>query len=94
MSCDVRHRCSSDPALLWLWHRPAAVAPIQPLVQEPPYATSTALKKKKRQKKKRKKKKNKTCLIQVAHMAEMLIVTCGSERSAPATMASRTGTKT
>ena len=26
MSCDVGHRCSSDPALLWLWHRLAATA--------------------------------------------------------------------
>jgi len=25
-----------DPALLWLWHRPASVAPIQPLAWEPP----------------------------------------------------------
>ena len=33
MSCDVGHRCSSDPALLWLWlwHRPSATAPIRPL---------------------------------------------------------------
>ena len=23
--------CNSDPALLWLWHRPAAAAQIQPL---------------------------------------------------------------
>ena len=45
MSCGV----GSDPMLLWLWHRPAAVAPIQPLVWEPPYATGGALKK--RQKK-------------------------------------------
>ena len=21
-SCRMGHRCSSDPALLWLWHRP------------------------------------------------------------------------
>ena len=31
ISCDIDHRCSSDLALLWLWHRLAAVAPIQPL---------------------------------------------------------------
>ena len=24
----VSHRCGSDPALLWLWHRLAAAAPI------------------------------------------------------------------
>ena len=34
-----------DPALLWLWCRLAAVAPIGPLVWEPPYATGVALKK-------------------------------------------------
>ena len=61
MGCGVGRKLSLDPALLWLWHRPAAVAPIQPLVQEPPYATSTALKKKRREKKKGK-KKNKTKL--------------------------------
>jgi len=36
----------SDPALLWLWCRPAAAAPIRPLAWEPPYATSAAVKKK------------------------------------------------
>ena len=33
--------------LLWLWLRPAAVAPIRPLAWEPPYTASAALKKKK-----------------------------------------------
>ena len=32
-----------DPALLWLWWRPAAVALIKPLAWEPPYATGGAL---------------------------------------------------
>ena len=27
-SCGVGHRCGSDPLLLWLWCRPAAIAPI------------------------------------------------------------------
>ena len=27
-SCGVGHRHGSDPALLWLWQRPAVVAPI------------------------------------------------------------------
>ena len=40
------HRCCLDLALLWLWCRPAAVAPIRPLAQELPYATGVALKKK------------------------------------------------
>ena len=34
----------SDPELLWLWYRPAATGPIQPLAWELPYASSTALK--------------------------------------------------
>ena len=42
--CGVCHRCGSDPTLLWLWHRLAAVALIQPLAWEPPYATDVALK--------------------------------------------------
>ena len=33
--------------LLWLWCRPAAVAPIQPLAWEPPYASGMALKRQK-----------------------------------------------
>ena len=31
-----------DPALLWLWRRPVATAPIQPLAWEPPYAAGAA----------------------------------------------------
>ena len=46
-----------DPALLWLWCRPAAVAPIEPLAWELPCATSAALKKKKKKKRKRKKER-------------------------------------
>ena len=44
MSCGVGHRRGSDSALLWLWHRPAAIAPIKPLAWEPPYAAGVALK--------------------------------------------------
>ena len=35
-SCGVGCICGLDLALLWLWHRPAATAPIRPLVWEPP----------------------------------------------------------
>ena len=35
--------CINDAALLWLWCRPAATAPIQPLAWEPPYAEGAAL---------------------------------------------------
>ena len=48
MSCGVRSRHGSDPMLLWLWRRPAAVAPIPSLAWELPYATPAALKGKKR----------------------------------------------
>ena len=37
-----------DPVLLCLWCRPAAVAPIPPLVWKLPYAASMALKSKKK----------------------------------------------
>ena len=49
-----------DPALLWLWCRPAAVAPIRlPLAWESPYAKGEALKTKNKQtNKKNKQKKN------------------------------------
>ena len=44
MSCGVGRRCGLDPALLWLWRRLAATAPIRPLAWEPPYAEGVALK--------------------------------------------------
>ena len=50
-SCGVGHRHGSDPALLWLWHRPADVALIRPLARELPYASGAALKKAKKKKK-------------------------------------------
>ena len=56
MSCGIGCRLGSDPALLWLWHRPAAAAPIRPLAWEPPYAAGVALEKAKKKKKKKKKK--------------------------------------
>jgi len=58
MSCGVGHRCCSDPALLWLWRRLMATAPIGPLAWESPYAVGAALEKAKRQKKKKKKSEN------------------------------------
>ena len=42
----------NNPALLWLWGRPAAVALIRPLTWGPPYAAGAALKKKKKRKEK------------------------------------------
>ena len=42
--------------MLWLWCRAAAVAPIQSLAWERPYAVGAALKSRKKKKKKKKKK--------------------------------------
>jgi len=53
MSRGVGRRHGSDPALLWLWQRPAATAPIRPLAWEPPYAMGAALEKAKSQKNKK-----------------------------------------
>ena len=50
VGCGVGYRCGSDPELLWLWCRPAAVTPIGHLAWEPPYATGAALKKTKKKK--------------------------------------------
>ena len=59
MSCDVGQRPGLDPALLWLWHWPAATALLGHLAWETPYAAGAALKRPKK-KKKRKRKKSET----------------------------------
>ena len=46
VSCGVGPRHSSDLALLWLWCRPAAVAPIPPLAREHPSSKGVALQRK------------------------------------------------
>ena len=51
MSCGVGHICSLDPELLWLWCRLAAVALIQRLAWELPYAMGAALKQQQQQQK-------------------------------------------
>jgi len=50
VSCGVGCRHGSDPALLWLWRRPAATALIRHLAWEPPDAVGVALEKAKSQK--------------------------------------------
>ena len=47
VSCGIGHRCSSDPALEWFWHRPAAATPVELLAWEPPYVTGVGLKRQK-----------------------------------------------
>ena len=44
MNCGEVHRRGLDPALLWLWCRPAATALIRLLAWELPYAMGVALK--------------------------------------------------
>ena len=60
MSCGIGLRRGSDPALLCLWL--AAVAPVQPLAWEPPYAVSAALKRLKKEEKRKKKIQKSTTL--------------------------------
>ena len=51
--CELwcRSSCSSDPALLWLWSRPASAALIRPLAWELSYDASAALIRPKKKKK-------------------------------------------
>ena len=51
MSCGVGCRCGLDLALLWLWCRPMATAPIRSRAWEPPYAVGAALKRQEKKKK-------------------------------------------
>ena len=53
----VGHRHCSDLALLWLWCRLAAVAPIGSLAWEPPYAVESGPRKGKKTKKNKKQQK-------------------------------------
>jgi len=59
VSCGVGCRLFSDLALLQLWLRSEATAPIQPLAWKLPYAANAALKSKKIKKKKKKRKEKK-----------------------------------
>ena len=60
VSCGVGCRLGSDPALLWLWRKLVATAPIRPLAWEPPYAAGVAQEMAKRQNKNKNKKPNHT----------------------------------
>ena len=57
MSCGVGPRHGPDLALLWLWRRPVATAPIRPLAWEPPHAVGVAQEMAKRQNNNNKAKK-------------------------------------
>ena len=58
MSWGVGRSLGWDPALLWLWHRMAAIALFQPLPWELLYAEGAALKSAKTKTKKPKKLSN------------------------------------
>ena len=62
MSCGVGCRRVPDLALLWLWRRPAVIAPRRPLAWETKQAWGAALerqkKKKKRERERERKKKS------------------------------------
>ena len=64
MSCDVGRRHGLDPMLLWLWHRPVAIALIQPLLWETPYVMSVALKRQRKKKREREREREKGMIHQ------------------------------
>ena len=68
-----------DLALLWLWCRPAAVAPIRPLAWEPPYVTSVALKSKNKTKQ-NKQKNNQFWTSLVAQVRSLAQNVCMPQR--------------
>ena len=69
VSCGVGCKYVSDPALLWLWCRLAAIAPIQPLAWELPYTSGVALESKAKKKKKTDKKQKTKPRKQKRHRA-------------------------
>ena len=74
MNCGVGRRHGLDLALLWLWCRPAAEAPIGPLAWEPPYTVGVALEKTKKKKKTQKE-------VQPIGFADCLGVRCETKRN-------------
>ena len=63
----------------WLWCRPAAIALIQPLAWEFPYATSTAIKRKKEGKKRKKEKERNIYIYIFAYIYMTESLCCTSE---------------
>ena len=75
MSCGVGRRCGSDSELLWLWHRPAATAPIWPLCCGSSPRNGKKTNKTNKQKKQNKQKKIKFSLRQKEAIRKKRIVT-------------------
>ena len=65
-----------DLLLLWLWYRPAAVAPIQPRAWKLPYAVGVALRSKKKKKKKEKAQVRESILIKNPNKTEYETYKC------------------
>ena len=68
MSCGVGCSFGLDPALLWLWRRLAATAPIRTLAWEPPYAMGAGLEKAKKKSQKKKKTQSPNINTFVCHL--------------------------
>ena len=62
-------RRSLDAALLWLWCRPVATAPIGSLAWEPPYAAGVAQEIAKNDQKKKIKKKKKELTVKILSLS-------------------------
>ena len=73
ISCGVGRRCSSDPALLWLWRRLVATAPTGPQAWDPPCAAGVALKRKKENDRWHERLRNKRQRM-IAYWMERLVV--------------------
>ena len=71
MSCGVGCRRGLDLAWLWLWRRPAAIAPIGPLAWEPPHAAGVAIKRQK------KRKRREEMCSAIYKMRIIIVPTCG-----------------
>ena len=91
MSCGVRRRLGSDLVLLWLWCRPAAVAPVRLLAWELSYAAGAALKSKTKQSK-RIENVLKTHGLLVSGSMENSLFTASAEKSFPAHLDSLSST--
>ena len=72
MSCGVGCTRSSDLALLWLWRRPVATAPMRPLAWEPAYAMGAALEKDKKDKTNKQFSKSKTSQEYKLYMQDLI----------------------
>ena len=86
VSWVVGHRHGWDPALLWLWCRPATVAPILPLAWECPCAVSAALKSQKKKTEERKKRKVRGLWVSLAKVKvrdKILLFSIGGNAESP-----------